>query len=364
MTSSHGQGSTATLVVLWREFPPDGPLVDVNNVQITITPLSGGGAVVGPTAIGVTHPAVGTNVYDWAVPLLQTPGDYLVGWSATDPGTGGVLQASEIITVTAVATGTLPTGLCAPWDPIWCCALTAESAATSGYAVASATEALWNATRQQFGLCEETLRPCRRTCFSAWPFAENWWEWTGGMWPRPLLFDGAWFNITCGSCAGGCSCTVLEETLLPAPVYDIVQVKVDGIPLDASAYRLDDGRILTRVDGGTWPVCQDLALADTEVGTWSVTARFGRPVTILGRQAVGELACEIIRACAGEDCRLPKNIATLARQGVTISLPDNGDVLENLYFTRLFLNAYNPKRLTGLAAVYDVDGPTFRRAGT
>lgn len=360
--TTHAQGSTATLVVLWRQYPPDGPLVDVNSVQVTITPLGGGPAVIGPTAIGVTHPATGTNVYSWVINVLQGPGDYLVLWTATDAGTGGAVQASEIVTVTSVAAGTLPPGLCEAWTPIWCCALTGESAATSGYAVASATEALWNASGQQFGLCEVTLRPCRRTCHGgAWPFADNWWEWTGGGWPRPLLFDGAWFNIVCGSCAGSCSCTVLEETVLPAPVHDVTQVKVDGIPLATSAYRLDDGRVLTRVDGGRWPACQDLSAADTEPDTWSVTARFGRPVTTLGRQAVGELACEIMRACAGEDCRLPRNITSLARQGVTISLPETGDTLESLFFTDLFVKTYNPRRLPGRPMVYDVDGPTFRR---
>jgi hypothetical protein len=359
------QGATATLVVLWRQYAPDGPLVDVNNPTVTITPLAGGAATVGPTAVGVTHPATGTNVYNWAIPAAQTPGDYLVEWDALDAGTGDPVSASEIVTVAATVTATMPVGLCEVWDPIWCCDLPTGSAAVTGNALAAATEVLWAASAQRFGLCQVTIRPCRRDCYGrSWPFVDSWWEWTGTTWPHPMLFDGVWTNVACGSCPGTCSCGVLEEAVLPAPVYDVVQVKVDGLPLATDAYRLDDGRILVRVNGGRWPACQDLSLADTEVGTWSVTARFGQPVPTLGRQAVGELACEMAKACLGVDCRLPRNVQQLVRQGVTVSFPENTAVAERLYWAKLFVDTYNPHHLAGRPAVYDVDGPGFRRAGT
>lgn len=253
---------------------------------------------------------------------------------------------------------TVQTGPCEAWEPIWCCDLSTISLAATGNHVQAATEVLWAATAQRFGLCEVTLRPCRRECVTAGlP------EWSG-TWPQPYLRDGQWFNATCGACPGGCSCTTLEEAVLPAPVYDVVRVKVDGTPMVTGSYRVDDNRFLVRTDGGTWPSCQDLSLADTEVGTWSVTARFGEAVPTLGRQAVGELACEMARACSGEDCRLPANVQQLVRQGVTISFPDTQAVAERLYFVGLFVQAYNPHKLTGRAQVYDVDGPTFRRTGT
>jgi hypothetical protein len=243
------------------------------------------------------------------------------------------------------------TGPCASWDPIWCCELPTGSQAVTGNAVAAATEVLWNLSGQRFGLCEVTLRPCRRDCF-------------GSSWPQPLLYGGAWFNLTCGSCPGTCSCGALEEAVLPAPVYSVVSVKVDGSPLVTGAYRVDDDRLLVRLDGGRWPDCQDLAKADTEVGTWSVTAQFGEAVPTVGRQAVGELACEMAKACLGEDCRLPANVASLVRQGVTISFPESQDLVDRLYFGHLFLSAYNPHKLAGRPQVYDVDGPSFRRTGT
>jgi len=75
-------------------------------------------------------------------------------------------------------------------------------------------------------------------------------------------------------------------------------------------------------------------------------------------------ACEMARACVGEDCRLPKNVQQLVRQGVTISFPENEDIVRRGYFGSMFLQTYNPRNLPGRPQVYDVDGPQFRRTGT
>jgi hypothetical protein len=355
----HLQGTSPTLVAQWREYAPDGPLTNVTGVTITITPLSGGAAVVGPTSTGVGNPAVGTNTYTWAIGDAPI-GGYLILWEGTD-GDGDPVEASEIVTVATAASAGSPAGLCAPWEPIWCAIPTGSEAVTGDTnAIQAATEALWAATAMQFGLCTETIRPCRRTCNGGGWASGSWWEY--GTWPRPLLYDGAWYNITCGGCSGGCSCTDLEEAQLPDPVYDILEVKVDGVPLAPSAYRLD-GNVLVRIDGGRWPDCQNMAAPDTEVGTWSVTARFGRPVPMLGRQAVGELAQQIARACAGQDCMLPANVQQLVRQGVTISIGEDGDLLDRLYFAKLFVRTFNPGGLRARPRVFDVDGPSWRRTG-
>src|SRR5262249_23894476 len=155
-------------------------------------------------------------------------------------------------------------------SPIWTCALDPASAAVSGTAVAAASEVLYALSGRRLGSCQLTIRPCRRDCWDGgWPFLNSWWQF--GLWPRPLFLNGTWYNITCGQCYGGCSCSVISEALLPAPVSQVLQVKVDGQILDPSAYRVDNWRLLVRTDGGIWPVCNDLAKADTEVGTWSVT---------------------------------------------------------------------------------------------
>jgi hypothetical protein len=178
-----------------------------------------------------------------------------------------------------------------------------------------------------------------------------------------------WLNLVCGGCGGECSCSALSEVLLPAPVHHVVEVKLDGTPLASGAWRLDDARKLVRVDGGTWPWCNDLAARDdTTVGTWSVTAAYGREVPALAQLAAGELGCQWLRAMNGEDCRLPANLTSLARQGVSISLPDPAQLLEHhqlgLYWADLFLRTYNPHGLARRARAYNVDAPPARRVGT
>src|SRR5687767_15015162 len=121
------QGRAATLHVLWREYAPDGPPVAVTAVTVTISSLAGGAPMVGPTTVGVTYPTVGVNAYTWQVPDVQPAGDYLVVWTGTDPADDSTVTASEVITILAGASETLPSGLCEAWEPVWCCDLPAGS---------------------------------------------------------------------------------------------------------------------------------------------------------------------------------------------------------------------------------------------
>ncbi|MBP5870839.1 hypothetical protein F3K24_27700 [Streptomyces sp. LBUM 1485] len=223
-------------------------------------------------------------------------------------------------------------------------------------------------TGQRFGLCEVTLRPCRRDCGDGSFFDDFGPPWTGGSYPQPALIGGQWFNLTCGSCHGGCSCSSVSEVLLPAPVLRIVEVKIDGTPLVTGAYRVDNNRLLVRTDGGDWPRCNDLSLADTEVDTWSVTAVYGEELPDGAALAMGQLACEIAKAADGGDCKLPAGLQQLVRQGVTISYPDVGELFRQgrtgLYLVDMFVTTWNPNRLRTRSRVYSVDRPSVRRAGT
>lgn len=262
------------------------------------------------------------------------------------------------------------TGPCADWPVKWPCDISTVSPEITGSAVRMATETLWALSGRQFGLCEVTLRPCRRDCTDAtWPF--GWSDLipsqTGYI--RPALIAGQWYNLVCGNCPGNtCSCTPISEVVLPAPVHRVVSVKVDGVPLVTGAYRMDDNRFLVRLDGSDWPYCNDLNKDDTEVGTWSVTAEYGQLVPEGGAWAVGELACEIIRAINGDDCRLPLNVTQLVRQGVTISFPTATEMFREgrtgLYLVDMFLMTWNPHKLSRRSGVYSVDGTLHRRAGT
>lgn len=264
---------------------------------------------------------------------------------------------------------TLDVGPCDPWPVRWVCDVSAESPSATGYAVSMATRVLWSLTGRQFGTCTTTLRPCRTDCTEGWPGGG--WD----MWSMPTTYgygylDGMyWYPLGCGGCnTGACGCDTVSETRLPDGVSSIVQVKVDGSPLATGAYRVDNNRLLVRTDGQAWPRCNNLSKNDTQTGTWSVTAVYGQEVPDGGKVAAGELACEILKAMRGEECRLPAGVTQLVRQGVTISVPDFGDILMHgrtgLYLCDMFIMSENPKHLRQRGRVYSVDRPTQRRAGT
>ncbi len=125
------------------------------------------------------------------------------------------------------------------------------------------------------------------------------------------------------SCHDRCHCgrpyhfIVLSERY---PVTAVTAVKIDGVTLDPSEYRVDDHHRLVRLGGERWPTRQDLELPDTEVGTFSVAFTAGRVPPIQLQMACAELACELKRACGGMSCNLPRSVTSVARQGVTLNI--------------------------------------------
>jgi hypothetical protein len=257
-----------------------------------------------------------------------------------------------------------------PWPVRWSCDVSTSSATATGTAVQLATSTLWALTGRQFGYSTLTLRPCR-DCARDTSYPDAWLSWPGTQMP-PLgatSSGGGWgVPALCGSCSQGCSCATLSQVKLPAPVHAVIAVKVNGAPLVTGAWRVDDNRWLVRTDGLPWPSQNNMALDDTAVGTWSVTAQFGSPVPAGAEVAIGELACQYLKAMNGQDCRLPSTVTSLVRQGVTIQMPDPSQMFKDgttgLYTVDLFIQTWNPGRLRTRAKVYSVDGTTPRRVGT
>lgn len=260
-------------------------------------------------------------------------------------------------------------GSCLAWEPAGeaCTDFpdepTPEQQALIDFALEAATEALWVRTKRQFGTCLWTYRPCHTRCEIGWPWivAGNWRNASGWVWPFPALLGGTWVNLACGLCGDGCSCDHIEQVRLPQPVAQVTEVKLDGEVLDPAAYRVDNEHLLVRVDGGRWPRCNDLGASDDEPGTWSVTALYGREVPMLGRLAVGELASEIYKSCAGAGgCKIPRGVVKrVTRQGVTKEFFDADVAFTNnrvgLYYTDLFVSSFNPTG-SSPAAIFDIDG--------
>lgn len=253
--------------------------------------------------------------------------------------------------------------LCVPnWDDI----PVAVQTAASEWAV----QILWALTGRQYGACSLTLRPCSPRCsgpngYMAFPVNAGGSSGAMGPWMIPWIDSGVWRN--CG-CAGGCSCSAPCEVAIPGPVAVIDEVRVDGVVLDPSAYRLDSMRgipVLVRIDGECWPDCQDMAADIDEPGAFSITYQRGRVVPRSGQLAAGELAGEFAKACAGADCALPQQLASLSRNGVEVTVVDPTSFLDagltGIANVDLWIRAVNPFRRPQRSRVLssDIRGPRF-----
>ncbi|MBA9005944.1 hypothetical protein [Thermomonospora cellulosilytica] len=227
-----------------------------------------------------------------------------------------------------------------------------------------ATEILWRLTGMRFGLCPVTVRPCRRKCAdqAALPV------WAGSPAAPPFIpymRDGVWCNARCGTCTTECGCSPLCEVLLPAPVHDVTEVWVDGQLVDPGGYRVDDHRLLIRTDGECWPDCQDLEMPHDAPGAFAVTYTWGVPVPPAGQYAAGVYACELLKACTGGPCQLPKRVQQITRDGVQMTVVDPMDFLEQgltgIPEVDTWVKAVNPHRLTGRSRVYSPDYRPPRR---
>jgi len=187
-----------------------------------------------------------------------------------------------------------------------------------------ASEILWRLTGRRIGVCPITVRPCRRGGGEAWPWTARGWS----EWAVPYVVGGEWVNAMCGRHRDDCGCTHLSEVMLPGPVDGVTSVYVDGALLDPTAYLVYDHRRLVRTDGQHWPHCQDLTAADDAEGAFAVTYGQGVPLGIAGQAAVESYAVEVLKACLGQACKLPKRVSSISREGVTVDFVDPMEFLD------------------------------------
>lgn len=321
----------------------------------------------------VTHPSVGRYLLT-ILPLVS--GDYLY-WVV---GTGAVEAASSPGTFKVLAEpGTIPdsivTGPCSPWldgqDVAACCQPAAEAVGSDFCALDSiakeASDLLFELSGRLYaGMCEKTVRPC----MSGWcgfqvlsrghivgPWDSYGWGWTGSFWN----FNGR-----------QCGCTPISRVKLAGyPIRNIVEVKIDGVVLDPSEYRLDEHRWLTRMadanGNARWfPACQRMDLDDTQPGTWSVDYRYGLDPPPILISAAEQLACNIWSACNGLDCALPIGTTRITRAGLTIDRqflkrdPRTGAWATGMNLVDAALNSMNPGGLTRKPTIW-APGPRYPR---
>ena len=183
-----------------------------------------------------------------------------------------------------------------------------------------AGEYLWNWTGQVLGVCEVVVNPCRQDCTQgrstfngSGPFSGN----VGAMW-TPVVINGLWYNVGCGTCGDTCRCGGGSPLRLPGPIDSVVQVKEGDDVLSPDLYYVEGYNLLFRLDGKAWSPC------DLEV-----TYRKGTPVPVGGQVAAGRLAVQLAKAaCGDKTCELPQRVQTVTRQGVTVAMLDSFDDID------------------------------------
>lgn len=236
---------------------------------------------------------------------------------------------------------------------------------------------IWAATGRRFGLCTKTVRPCGGGCCDGGGLGGGYY-WSEGTW-MPYIFNGVWRNCYCGSGNACNTCRPACQVWLEPPVASIVEVYFsgDGV-IDPATYRVDDYQWLVRQgpavtgSGATdcWPIFNNFnfpvsgAYAPMDNSTWQVTYQQGIPMPTVLSRAAGELACEYAKMCLGQACRLPQRATSISRQGVTVSLVDVDQLLENgltgVVSVDNIIRAFNPHRLTSRMKISTPDENPIR----
>lgn len=193
------------------------------------------------------------------------------------------------------------------------------------------------------GRCTTTLRPCRNAIC-------GWWMRTDRIWP--------WSADSC--------CCGVDSLPLATPIVSVDLVTIDGVELPSGDYKLMDGRLLVRTDGGNWPGCQDVSLDASEEGTFAVTYTFGKRIPVFAKMAAVELACSMAQSAnpRGRQ-KLPPNTTYVTHQGVQMGFATRAGAVKdyaiNLPFVAQFLALYGVDGMGGGSAYAPemYDGWTF-----
>jgi hypothetical protein len=242
---------------------------------------------------------------------------------------------------------------CDPWPVDWGCNPNADSLdpAVRYRSELFAANTLRSLTLGQVGGCPVTVRPCSAGC-------DQGLHQIRGTFVPHINMAGVWVNTVCG-CGNSspCSCGALQEVVLPGPVGYVDEVRIDGVVLDPSAYRVDNLNRLVRTDGAAWPSCQDMAAPLTEDGTFGITYLNSIPVGVTGAYVAGVLATEYAAACSGKTCRLPKGVTQIVRQGITMEVRIDmfEDGLTGIREVDAYTAKWNPNRLRTRPTVYSPD---------
>lgn len=255
--------------------------------------------------------------------------------------------------------------LCWPVD--WSCneqfAVDPSNASTVAVAEAMAVQTLRALTGFKVGGCPVLLRPCALRCSPTTTLLAPVSGGRGGGGWTPYIMDGVWFNGCGCSSRDTCGCGHIEQITLPGPVGDITEVLINGTVLPPTAYRVDNGTLLVRTDGGSWPLCQDMSAGPGEANTFAITYLQGAKVDGLGAAAAGALANEFAQALCGGGCALPPGVVSVVQSGTTMSIEPGSfpGGLTGIFIVDAFVRYWNPFLHKAGPDVFSPDLPRGRR---
>lgn len=148
----------------------------------------------------------------------------------------------------------------------------------------------------------------------------------------------------------------VEAADLPGPVGAIVEVRINGAVLPASSYRVENGRYLVRLDGGTWPF--------NTGSDFTVTYQNSHPVDDMGSYAAGVLAEEWLKLITTKkNLRLPASATAVSRQGLTMEIARGmfPEGVTGIPEVDAYLMLWNPFGLKVAPKVYSPDLPVHRQ---
>jgi hypothetical protein len=178
-----------------------------------------------------------------------------------------------------------------------------------------------------------------------------------------LLFNGSVYDIPSGDFDFDEYSSLTVDGISPesriklrgGPVSEVHSIRNRlGEVLDPSFYYLVDHSTVQIAVGAPWTPC------NTEI-----TYSYGAPPPTSGKMAARTLAIELAKLWNNEDCALPQRITSVSRQGVSYTILDSQDFIDDmrtgLYAIDLFLKTANPDKARAKAKVFSVDAPRARR---
>jgi len=141
------------------------------------------------------------------------------------------------------------------------------------------------------------------------------------------------------------------------PVNAVLAVRSGstGQVIDASGYYLVDHSTIQLRAGSSWTPCN-----------LEITYTYGADVPAIGKMAARTLAIEFIKLWSNdEECALPQRVTSVARQGVSYTILDQQDFIQELrtgmYAIDLFIKTANPDGARVRPKVFSPDAPRARR---